>query len=133
MGKTEIRGAQIKDETIREADIGDEAVRGATSNAGSAREITLGTISDIDLRDDAVIPAKLDSSKDFQMNLLSLGGSSVTDTILSLTSTTKAFLLTRMTTAQMNTIGTPLNGMMIYDTTTNQFMGYKNDSWIILG
>ena len=133
MAKTEIRGAQIKDETIREADIGDEAVRGADDNAGNAREIALGTVSDVDLRDDAVIPAKLDSSKDFQMNLLSLGSSQVTDTILSLTSTTKAFLLSRMTTTQMNAIGTPLNGMMIFDTTTNQFMGYNGTSWIILG
>ncbi len=133
MAKTEVRGHQIKDETITDADIAAGAVRGSDANQGSQREIFQGTVSDVDLRDDAVTAAKVDSTDDYQMGTITLGGTLVTDTILTLTSTTKAFLLSRMTTTQMNAIGTPLNGMMIFDTTTNQFMGYNGSGWVVIG
>ena len=132
MARTTIPGTQITDESIKAEDIDAGAVRGSDANNGNQREILQGTVSDVDLRDDAVTADKVDSTGDFQMNLLSLGSSQVTDTILSLTSTTKAFLLPRMTTTQMNAIGTPLNGMMIFDTTTSQFMGYDGSSWTVL-
>ena len=128
MGKTEIRGKQIKDEDITSDDIAIAAVRGADANAGNQREIALGTISDIDLRDDAVIPAKLDSTKDFQMNMLALGDAAVTDTILSLNTTTKAFLPPRLTTTQRNNIGTPVAGMLVYNDTTSTLNIYTT-SW----
>jgi hypothetical protein len=72
MAVTNIRGAQIKDGDITSDDIANGAVRGATANAGSEREIALGTISDIDLRDDAVTPAKLADTGTFQMGTLRL-------------------------------------------------------------
>jgi hypothetical protein len=53
--------------------------------------------------------------------------------ILELDSTTRGFLPPRMTTAQMNNIATPATGLMIYDITTNQWMGYNGTSWVILG
>ena len=133
MGRTEITGKQVKDETILSADIGAGAVRGSSANGGSQREVEQGTISDSDLRIDSVTASKIDSTDNYQMGTLSLGASIVTDTILALTSTTKAFLLPRMTTTQMNNIGTPLGGMQIFDTTTSQFMGYNGTSWIIVG
>ena len=52
---------------------------------------------------------------------------------LELDSTTKGFLPSRMTTVQMNAISSPATGLMVYDTTTNQWMGYNGTSWIILG
>ena len=133
MARTTVNSLQIKDETIISDDIDAGAVRGADANQGNQREIATGTISDVDLRDDAVTPLKLDETGNYQMAMLSLGSTQVTDTILSLTSTTKAFLLPRMTTTQMNAIGTPLNGMLIFDITTNQFMGYNGSSWIVIG
>ena len=48
-------------------------------------------------------------------------------------STTKGFLPPRMTTVQMNAIASPAAGLMVYDVTTNQFMGYNGTSWVILG
>ena len=48
-------------------------------------------------------------------------------------STTQGFLPPRMTTVQMNAIGTPATGLIVYDTTTNQWMGYQGTSWVILG
>lgn len=133
MTRTEVTGKQIKDETVLSADIGPGAVRGSTANGGSQQEISQGTISDVDLRVDSVTASKVNETDDYQMGTLSLGASIVTDTILALTSTTKAFLLPRMTTTQMNNISTPIGGMQIFDTTTNQFMGYNGTSWVIVG
>jgi hypothetical protein len=62
------------------------------------------------------------------MNELHLGGSSVTDTILSLNTTTKAFLPPRLTTTQRDAIGTPVAGMMIYNDTTSTLNIYTT-SW----
>ena len=52
---------------------------------------------------------------------------------LELNSTTKGFLPSRMTTLQMNAISVPATGLMVYDTTTNQWMGYNGSAWVILG
>ncbi len=56
-----------------------------------------------------------------------------TTAILDLKSTTRGFLPPRMTTVQMNAISSPATGLMVYDTTTNQWMGYDGTSWVILG
>ena len=53
--------------------------------------------------------------------------------ILQLDSTTRGFLPPRMTTTEMNTIASPATGLIIYDITTNQWMGYDGTSWVILG
>ena len=52
---------------------------------------------------------------------------------LELDSTTKGFLPSRMTTVQMDAIGSPAAGLIIYDETTNQWMGYNGTSWVIMG
>jgi hypothetical protein len=49
--------------------------------------------------------------------------------ILTLTSTTQALLLPRMTTAQMNAIAAPVNGMIIYNTTVGAVYGYEAGAW----
>ena len=53
--------------------------------------------------------------------------------VLQADSTTRGFLPPRMTTVEMNAIATPATGLMIYDTTTNQWMGYDGTSWVIIG
>ena len=53
--------------------------------------------------------------------------------VLSLDSTTRGFLPPVMTTVEMNAIATPATGLMIYDETTNQWMGYDGTSWVIIG
>jgi hypothetical protein len=53
--------------------------------------------------------------------------------ILDLNSTSEGFLPPRMTTLQMLAIGSPAEGLMIFDTTTKQWMGYQGTSWVILG
>ena len=54
--------------------------------------------------------------------------------LLDLTSTAKGFLPPRMTTAQMTTLAaTAVEGLMIFDITTKQWMGYNGTSWVILG
>lgn len=54
--------------------------------------------------------------------------SPATSALLELSSTTKALLLTRMTTTQKNAL-TKVNGMIVYDSTLNKFQGCENGSW----
>ncbi|MBI4547588.1 MAG: hypothetical protein HY707_06400 [Ignavibacteriae bacterium] len=48
---------------------------------------------------------------------------------LDVSSTTGAFIVPRMTTAQRDAL-TAVNGMIIYNTTTNQFNFYENGAWV---
>ncbi|CAB4152213.1 hypothetical protein UFOVP595_61 [uncultured Caudovirales phage] len=59
-------------------------------------------------------------------------GTTTTDTTaqLQLNSTTKGTLLQRMTTAQINAILTPANGLMIYNTTLNHMCCYQGGVWV---
>jgi hypothetical protein len=51
---------------------------------------------------------------------------------LHMSSTTKGLLMPRLTTTQMNAIGTPANGLMIYNTTTSQLYVYSGGVWTAL-
>jgi hypothetical protein len=48
---------------------------------------------------------------------------------LDVSSTTGAFIVPRMTTTQRNALSA-VNGMIIYNTTTNQFNFYENGAWV---
>jgi hypothetical protein len=48
---------------------------------------------------------------------------------LDVSSTTGAFIVPRMTTTQRNALAA-VNGMIIYNTTTNQFNFYENGAWV---
>lgn len=50
---------------------------------------------------------------------------------LEVQSTTKSFLVSRMTTTQKNAL-TPVNGFVLYDATLNKFQGYENGAWVNL-
>ena len=52
--------------------------------------------------------------------------------VLQVDSTTKGFLPPRMTTTQRNLISTPVDGLIIYNTTTLQHEFRKNSSWIAI-
>jgi hypothetical protein len=49
---------------------------------------------------------------------------------LDVNSTTGAFIVPRMTTAQRDAL-TAVNGMIIYNTTNNQFNFYENGAWVL--
>ncbi len=123
MGKTEVRGGQIQDETITSSDIGPNAV--GNSELDNSGDFTMNSLI---LSTTLFVTTTSTLTGD-----LGVGAGPVTDAALAITSTTKAFLLPRMTTTQMNAIGTPLGGMQIFDTTVNQFMGYNGTSWVIIG
>ena len=53
--------------------------------------------------------------------------------ILDLTSTTKGFLAPRMDTTQRDAISTPATGLMIYNTTTNQYNVFNGTIWGAVG
>ena len=48
---------------------------------------------------------------------------------LDVTSTTAGFIVPRMTTAQVAAL-TPVNGMIVYDSTLNKFQFYENGAWV---
>jgi hypothetical protein len=48
---------------------------------------------------------------------------------LDVNSTTKGFLVPRMTTAQRNAIATPSIGLQVFDTTTNSFWYFNGTAW----
>jgi len=52
--------------------------------------------------------------------------------ILELTSTTRGFLPPRMTTANRSAIASPATGVLIYNTTTNQYQFYNGTTWTAL-
>ncbi|TRZ50089.1 hypothetical protein D4S03_07305, partial [bacterium] len=56
-----------------------------------------------------------------------------TTALLDLTSTTKGFLAPRMTTDQRDAISTPATGLMIYNTTTNQYNVFDSIVWGAVG
>ena len=53
--------------------------------------------------------------------------------ILDLTSTAKGFLAPRMTTGQRDAIVNPAAGLLIYNTTTNQYNMYNGTDWTLIG
>lgn len=59
-------------------------------------------------------------------------GNKTASAVLELESTTKGFLLPRMTAAQMGAISAPANGLAIYNTDQSCVYIYRNTSWVSL-
>lgn len=76
MGLTQILGTQIKDNDLTFDDIADGAVRGSTANGGVQRELATGTVSDVDIRNSAITPLKIDSTQSFSMAAITLSNTS---------------------------------------------------------
>lgn len=75
-------------------------------------------------------------SIDWSDILIQLFGTATPDAsaIMQLVSTTKGFIPPKMTTAQRTTLSaSAISGVMVYDTDLNQWMGWNDTSWVILG
>jgi len=55
------------------------------------------------------------------------------NSILELSSTSKAFIPPRMTTAQKNAISSPTAGMLVYDTTEGALYAHNGSTWVAQG
>jgi hypothetical protein len=53
--------------------------------------------------------------------------------ILEIRTTSKGMLIPRMTTLERNGIGSPANGLMLYNTDTNQYNFYNGSAWAAWG
>lgn len=62
-----------------------------------------------------------------------IGGTPLTSGLLTLTSTSKALILPRMTTTQRDAISSPTGGMTIYNNVTNELNVYNGSTWIPVG
>jgi hypothetical protein len=78
--------------------------------------------------------ATLTDTLEFRSGQVGIGTTSIdSSAILQVDSTTQGLLPPRMTTTEMNAISTPASGLMVFDRTTSQWMGYNGTSWVILG
>lgn len=59
-----------------------------------------------------------------------IGGAPVTNGLLTLTSTTQAFVPPRMTSTQMTAITSPIAGMVVYNSTSNAVNVYNGSAWV---
>ena len=79
------------------------------------------------------------ASRSEQMRITSGGNVGIGTTspgasaLLDLSSTTQGFLSPRMTTVQRDAIASPATGLLIYNTTTNEYNLYNGTSWTIVG
>lgn len=60
------------------------------------------------------------------------GAAPATSAMLDIASTTKGLLIPRMTSAQRTAIATPATGLLVYDTTVNNFYYYDGTTWRLL-
>ena len=58
------------------------------------------------------------------------GADANSSSIVDITSTTKGFLMPRMTTAERDAIATPATGLQVYNTTTNTTDYYNGSAWV---
>ncbi|MDZ7900005.1 MAG: hypothetical protein U5N85_18510 [Arcicella sp.] len=65
-----------------------------------------------------------------QMGVNSTGAAPATSSILDVSSTTKGFLMPRMTTTQRNAIPFPAQGLMIFNTTTAEIEVQRGLGWV---
>lgn len=87
------------------------ATNGASINAGQNNELFLSNIAN----------GRVIIGTDLQ--------GSASSALLHLRSTTRGFLLSRMTTTERNAISTPANGLQVYNTTTNTIDLYQSAAW----
>ena len=64
---------------------------------------------------------------------LGIGAAASASAAIKLTSTTQGIGLPGMTTTQRNNISSPDAGLLVFDSTLNQFFGYNGSAWVILG
>lgn len=81
---------------------------------------------------DSAITDTLDATQEFT-SLLVGSGSVDPAAIMELDSSDDGFLSPRMTTTQRNNITSPATGLVIYNTTTNQYEFYNSSSWASIG
>lgn len=74
------------------------------------------------------------NTKNYLAGATGIGASSPNaSALLEIASTTQGVLIPRMTTTQRNAIGSPADGLIIYNTTTNAFTVRANSAWVEMG
>lgn len=107
----------------------------AKLGGGDVKSLSTVNVSGINFYDSAADSAGiLGSSTNFVYNNTSgfVGiGTAAPEGILDINSTSSAPIMPRMTTAEMNAIVNPVEGMLVYNTDSGKFAGYTGD-WSLL-
>lgn len=117
--------AQITPE-LTLSDFGDEFITGINTSNLKITNGILNTIQDINISASPTWNTVIAS----HMGVGTAGPA--TSAVLELFATDRALLITRMTTAQRDAIATPVDGMIIYNTTTTAFNGRAAGAWVAL-
>ncbi len=76
------------------------------------------------------IYSQSDNSLQTSLSINSTGTVADASSILDCASTTKGVLISRMTTAQRNAIGSPATSLLVYDTDLDQYCYYNGTAWV---
>lgn len=94
----------------------------STLNGGKNLTINQGTAGQLNFTNPWVIDLV---TMDFNQNNVGIGNTSPDASAeLDISSTTKGFLLPRMTSTEMSSISSPANGLLVFNTTDNKFYAY---------
>lgn len=72
---------------------------------------------------------KSGSNISYSAGSVGVGATPSASSALEISSTTKGFLPPRMTTVQRNSISSPANGLIVYDTTESDLYVYRTNTW----
>jgi hypothetical protein len=100
-----------------------------TNSGASGKAWALNSVADgsfrINISGEMIEALRISSAGNIGIGTVSPDANSILD----LTSNTKAFLPPRMTTTEMNAISSPVEGMVIYNTTTHSLYFRNSSAW----
>lgn len=101
------------------------------SNDGTAKGIAINAAGDVNVNKKLIVDEILSANSDVHiLGATSIGSNTTASAaILDITSNNKGVLIPRMTTSQRDVISNPVAGLMIYNTSVNEFSYFNGTNW----
>ncbi|QZT39163.1 hypothetical protein K5X82_03495 [Halosquirtibacter xylanolyticus] len=105
------------------------------SHDGTDKGLSIGTLGDVTINKKLTVDEKLTANSDVSVSGgLTVGtGSNESSAVLNISSSSKGILIPRMTETQRDVITTPAAGLMLYNTSTNEYNYYNGTVWTVIG